>query len=230
MFSVILIDIYNLIRYNITIKNRLLIHIERGNGKRCLLPVHIMTADEIIRAVVGPDQQGRCKTTIGFFVENWFSDGSENLLDEHYVQKPIVQISEFSDSENREYYCFDFIYKSKRDEDLKRQWRFLENFISKCLGNSEKTNPQTVLNVSIVPMEYNGKYSLFAKLGIPNSIVYTERAIDQACTIKIVFLKEDVCVWSHDEDLINQQQIVNEVTMELDAEEVIEDFGNPKDI
>lgn len=177
-----------------------------------------MEWNEVISAVVGPNDQGRYKNTIGFFVEEWFEDGTEKLLDEYYVQKPIVQISEFSD-DNHEYYCFDFIYGSKRDEDLRRQWDFLKKFVARSLKNIDKTESATVLHVSFIPTSLKGKYSLFAKLGIPNTIVYTESALDGSCTIKIIFLKEDVIVLSHDEDLVDMHQIEREAELELEEEE-----------
>lgn len=177
-----------------------------------------MTENEIMSAVVGPDHQGRCKNTIGFFVEEWFENGDIKLLDEYFVQKPIVEISEFSDENNQQYYCVNFVYKSKRDEDLKQQWCFMDYFVSKSLQNVDKQDSIVVLLVSLVPFAYNGKYSVFAKFGIPNSIVYTEQAIDGVCTIKILFLKENVCVMSNDEDLVDKQTIEYEVSAELDAE------------
>lgn len=177
-----------------------------------------MDKNDILSAVVGTDENNRCKCTVGFFVEA-YSDGPEpKLLDEYYLEKPAIELSEFTDEEGDEYYTAEFIYKSRRDEDLKLQWKFLDRYVERLLNASEKGEALPMLSVSFVPIIHNGEVSIFAKTAMPDSITKLEYAGEQLCAIQMIFLKQNVYFLEHDKELIDKPGLEIEVAKEIDAE------------
>lgn len=190
--------------------------------------VTYMDCMEIINAVVGANDQGRCKTTLGFIVEKANDESEDSLLDEFFVEKPIVQISDFIGDDKNEYFCFEFVYKSRRDEDLKQQWSFAERYVARLSNTEQATVDLPVLTVSMIPKSMRGKYSILAKAILPDSIIKIEYAGDNVCSIRMLALKENVLFLEHDDDVIDSQSIEAEVIREID-DELAEEFGTNED-
>lgn len=173
---------------------------------------------DVLNAVIGPNEQGKYKTTIGFFVEEVTADGTHKTIDEFYIQKPLVQMSQFSDGEGKEYCCIEFVYKSKRDADLKQQWQFLERFVSLCLKLAQEGKELPALSISFIPISLEGKYSVLAQAAFPDSISCTEYATNHSCSIKTLFLKENIIALEHDDELVDYRKLEAEVSRDIDAE------------
>ena len=184
------------------------------------LNITIMDINNIVDAVVGADSNGRCKTTIGFFVErpSEVRDTEANkLLAEFFVEKPIVEMCEFADAEGNEFISVEFVYSSKRDADLKQQWMFLERYVNHFINEVDQ-NQKPVLIASFLPRVYGGKHSILAQNALPDAISRTEYAGENGSSIKLLFLKDNVLFLTHDDDLIERQSIEAEVSNEIDEE------------
>lgn len=184
--------------------------------------VIIMESMDLLNAVVGADAAGRCKTTVAFFVEKDGDNADDSLIDEFYAEKPIIQMSEYGDAAGNEYYCIEFVYKSRRDEDLRQQWLFLERFVERV--NSDSASDEIVLTVSFIPKSLDGKYSILAKDILPDSMIRVEYAGNNACSIRVLVLKENVLFLAHDEKLIDKRYLEAEVAREIDAG-LAEEYG-----
>lgn len=182
--------------------------------------------NKILEAVIGEDQQGRCKTTVGFFVEEPADEGENRLLDEFYVEKPIIQISDFSDADDNLYYSIEFLYKSRRDEDLKQQWFFLERYVERCKTFTGDAEKMPILVISLVPQSLKGKYSILCNPALPDSITRIEYAGDNTCVVRVLFFSEDVMFISHDESIVDIQEIAAEVEREIDESFASEEKDN----
>lgn len=186
-----------------------------------------MEYTDIIDAVVGPDDYGKCKTTFALFVEEWPSLEEKPALDEFFCEKPIIDITEYNDGED-DFYCFEFIYKSRRDEDLTQQWNFLNKFVKLFANVPEDAEAIPVLVLNLMPTSLNGKYSIFARPALPDSITWIQYAGEDSCSIKMACLKQNVFFLEHDDDLIDRRAIeveaMREVTEELEAEYGIDEI------
>lgn len=183
-----------------------------------------MEAIDILKAATGENAEGKYRSTIAFFVEKDGIETDDSLLDEFYVQKPIVQVAEFADAEGNEYYSLEFIYKSRRDADLKQHWDFLDRFIAKLSGASEEEENAIVLSVILLPIELRDQYSILAKPLIPDTIMKVEYAGDNRCSIKILVLKNNVLFLSHDDEALDRKKLEEEVMREVD-EELAKEYG-----
>lgn len=194
--------------------------IERNIGKHLVFLFNCIAMNniEILDAVVGANESGRCKTVVGFFVEEGTDKDDAKVLDEYFVTKPIIEFAEFSDDEENEYYSVAFNYKSARDEDFRLQWQFLRKFASRCSDAISKEETAPVLLASFVPTSYGGKYSILASFAFADSITRTEYAADSSASIRMLFLKENVLFLENDDDLIDPRSIQVEASREIDSE------------
>lgn len=177
---------------------------------------------DIIEAACGATDNGRCKSTLAFFVEELFvgegpSNEDSEPLDEFFVEKPIVKMYEET-SEGQEYYCFDFVYRSARDEDLKLHWRFLDNYVKMYSETSDESERVPVLIATVVPISLNGEFTIFAKVAIPESIVRVQYAGENECTVKMMFVKDNVFFMQFDEEIVDKKRIEADMRREFEEE------------
>lgn len=183
-----------------------------------LVKVMDMTPEKLFEAVVGAEENGRCKNTIALVVEEEAAEGEERkLLDEFFVEKPVVQMFSFNDADDMEFFQIEFQYRSRRDADLKQHWDFLDRYVQR-FHNTAETAPTPILTVSLVPIRFRGKYSVLAQCALPDSINKIEYAGEDCCSIKMLFVKDDVLFLAHDDDLVDIRTLEAEVNREIDRE------------
>lgn len=181
-----------------------------------------MEVKQILDAVNGPNEQGKKKTKIGLFYDLLGEDGSTEEISKLYISKPIVNVSRLPDDNNNIYYCFEFVFRSHKDEDYKQMWRFLDKYATDSLSVKEEDTKVPGLAISIIPDALGGEYFILAEIPLVDMIEKTEVAGAQLASIRLYFMENSVQFLQNDPETYNLKSLYDEVARDFENE-------NPED-
>lgn len=173
-----------------------------------------MDVRQIIDAIHGPGKDGKKKTAIGLVYEMWGEDGSEELNDRLIMSKPIVNVSRFPAENNDIFYCFEFEFRSNKDEDYKKLWLFLERFAKDSFNVKEEDTKVPGLTISIVPDAFRGEYFVLASIPLVDLIEKIEHAGQKPASIRLYFEETNVQFLQNDPDTFNTRILQEEILRE----------------
>lgn len=181
-----------------------------------------MDVKQILDAIVGTNKEGKKKTTIGLVYEMWNEDGSDELNDQLIISKPIINVSRFTEN-NEIYYCFEFNFKSNRDEDYKKMWFFLDRFARDSFEVKEEDTKVPGLTMTIIPDEFKGEYFVLASIPLVELIEKTEHAGFKNASISMYFEESTVKFLQNDPDTYNASILQQEIIREYEQEQILEE-------
>lgn len=181
-----------------------------------------MDIKQILDAVHGPNAEGKKKTKFGLFHEIWGEDGSVEAVDELYISKPIINVSRLPGQDNDIYYCFEFVFRSNKDEDFKQMWRFLDRFANDSIQVEDEATKVPGLTLSIFPDEFNGEYFILAEIPLVDMIEKMELAGVKFASIRLYFEESCVQFLQNDEETFNAKALRDEILREMESESVEE--------
>ena len=179
-----------------------------------------MEIKQILDAVHGPNADGRKKTRFGLFYEMNDIDGNVEEVEHLFISKPIINVSRVTKNDYELVYCFEFVFRSYKDEDYKQMWRFLDHYASDSLDQvKEDSTKIPVLTLSIFPDALEGEYFILASLPLLEMIEKTEHAGIKTSSIRLYFEEECVQFLQNDPDSFNIQALRDEIVREQEKSE-----------